>query len=183
MTRPHFNGNANNELETNADDGDDADGTDLPVRSLFEEGVGQGEEQPPAFFDNDPIQKTADDSTVPTTSSLEEAPRRSARLKQKPSSSEPKRKQKRTKEPAQHASAQLETQRDEWVINRIVDTSPDDEDKSDKPRTLFRVRWYGYDAKSDTWEPAAHLPRSTIVRFCKRKGIELPHDIDQSQIG
>ena len=46
--------------------------------------------------------------------------------------------------------------------------------------TLFRVRWYGYAASADTWEPIRHLPRSKVIGYFKRRKIPLPDNLDDA---
>ncbi len=59
----------------------------------------------------------------------------------------------------------------EWVFDRIVDY--------DKEGGLFRVRWEGYAAEIDTWEPPDHLPRNAVVRFLRRVKSNPPDGIFQ----
>lgn len=32
--------------------------------------------------------------------------------------------------------------------------------------TLYRTRWYGYEARDDRWETIHHLPRSKALNHC-----------------
>ena len=48
--------------------------------------------------------------------------------------------------------------------------------------TTYRVRWYGQDAKGDTFEPIRHIPRNKVISYYKRKKLSLPDDIDQAQM-
>ena len=48
----------------------------------------------------------------------------------------------------------------EYVMESIVDHG-----YADDGELLYRIRWYGYAADQDTWEPVRHIPRSHIVRF------------------
>lgn len=38
----------------------------------------------------------------------------------------------------------------------------------------FKVRWYDYYPKDDTWEPVENLPRSMVIRHLRSKKVELP---------
>ena len=49
--------------------------------------------------------------------------------------------------------------------------------------TLFRIRWYGYAASADTWEPIRHLPRSKVISYFKRRKIPLPDNLDNANDG
>ena len=62
------------------------------------------------------------------------------------------------------------------VIDRITDhqTTADGQ-------TEFKVRWAL--SQTSTWEPTAHLPYSHIMRYCRRRKIDLPADIDQARSG
>ena len=46
--------------------------------------------------------------------------------------------------------------------------------------TLFRIRWYGFGPTEDTWEPIAHIPRSKVVGYFKRKKLPLPDNLDDA---
>ena len=61
----------------------------------------------------------------------------------------------------------------EYVIQRIVDCGLDEEDN-----LLHRVRWYGFDAKDDTWEPLEHLPRSHVIRYYRGARYERPSEAE-----
>ena len=58
------------------------------------------------------------------------------------------------------APSPLET---EYFVNRILA-----EDVADDGTPLFRVRWTGYGADSDTWEPEEYLPPGMVSRFRNR---------------
>ena len=51
----------------------------------------------------------------------------------------------------------------EYVVDRIVG-----HDNTDKGMR-YRVRWYGYQAKDDTMEPEANVPKHFIHRYSKRQ--------------
>ncbi|MEM9094861.1 MAG: chromo domain-containing protein [Pseudomonadota bacterium] len=75
---------------------------------------------------------------------------------------------------------------DEYVIDRIVShgINEDNNHPSAKPgETVYRVRWYGYSASDDTYEPIRHLPRNKVVSYYKRKRLALPTDIGKAQLG
>ncbi|KAI7873432.1 hypothetical protein K492DRAFT_112542, partial [Lichtheimia hyalospora FSU 10163] len=51
-----------------------------------------------------------------------------------------------------------------YEVEAIVDH------KSHKDNFLYRVRWAGYDAEDDTWEPPEHFnDTSVITRYWKRR--------------
>ncbi|MGH0053543.1 MAG: DDE-type integrase/transposase/recombinase [Sphaerochaetaceae bacterium] len=73
-----------------------------------------------------------------------------------------------------------ETQKEnqEYVMGKIVNMG---EDANGQP--LFEIKWYGYPSEDNTWEPVSHIPRSHIVRYCKRKSLDLPENIRDAQVG
>ena len=52
----------------------------------------------------------------------------------------------------------------EFVIDKLVDFG----DSADGDR-LYRVRWLGYEAIDDTWEPEGNLPAQFIRRYWRDK--------------
>ena len=50
---------------------------------------------------------------------------------------------------------------EEYAIEKIVDHK----DKTQGRR--YRVRWYGYDAKDDTYEPATNIPTNFVTRYLR----------------
>ena len=75
---------------------------------------------------------------------------------------------------------------EEFVIDRII--SHEQNNDAEHPHaaideTLYRVRWYGYQAADDTWEPITHLPRSKVISYHKRKRLAIPDDIQRSMTG
>ncbi len=45
------------------------------------------------------------------------------------------------------------------VVNHYVDRNGE---------MKYRVRWYGFSASQDTWEPEHHLPREFVQRYWKK---------------
>ena len=66
----------------------------------------------------------------------------------------------------------------EYVIQSVVDSG-----RADDGELLFRVRWYGYAEDQDTWESVRNLPRSHIVRFCRKRNLPLPLHLNESLVG
>jgi Chromo (CHRromatin Organisation MOdifier) domain len=56
----------------------------------------------------------------------------------------------------------------EFVIDKIVGLR-----KADDGTWSYKVRWYGYTAADDTWEPAYHLPGNMVRRYHRRVGLSL----------
>jgi Integrase core domain/Chromo (CHRromatin Organisation MOdifier) domain/Integrase zinc binding domain len=56
----------------------------------------------------------------------------------------------------------------EFVVERIISHGETKEGVH-----IVRVRWQGYAADADTWEPAADIPMHFMVRYAKRKKIAL----------
>ena len=48
---------------------------------------------------------------------------------------------------------------------------------------LYRIRWYGYEAKDDTLEPINHLPRSKLLSYYRRRKLPLPTDLHRAMLG
>ena len=74
----------------------------------------------------------------------------------------------------------------QYVIDKIIDHGENDDENHEYAKvgqTLYRVRWYGYTAKDDTWEPVDHLPRSKVLSYCRRRRLEMPGNIDDSMTG
>ncbi|KAH8303206.1 hypothetical protein KR059_003526 [Drosophila kikkawai] len=51
----------------------------------------------------------------------------------------------------------------EWVVERIVDCVEDDDGSN-----LYRIRWKGFGAKDDTWEPESNLFCEGLIEKYKR---------------
>lgn len=75
---------------------------------------------------------------------------------------------------------------EEYVIDRIIShgVNTDEEHPSaEVGEVTYRVRWYGYGAADDTYEPIKHLPRNKVISFCKRKKLPLPDNINEAVAG
>lgn len=84
----------------------------------------------------------------------------------------------------QRAKARMEDV--EYVIDRVVTHGVNKDGKHPNPEvgeTVFRVLWYGYGSKDDTFEPIHHLPRSKILSYCNRRKLPIPIDIGRAMIG
>ena len=51
----------------------------------------------------------------------------------------------------------------EFVVDHLVDFCPQ--------RNRYRVRWEGYDPTDDSWEPAAHIPRTLVNDFRRSRDL------------
>ena len=74
----------------------------------------------------------------------------------------------------------------EYVIDKIVSNSINEDPEhptAEVGEMTFQVRWYGYDADEDTFEPVRHLPRNKIVSYCRRKKMALPPNINEAESG
>lgn len=47
----------------------------------------------------------------------------------------------------------------------------------------FEVKGFEIPSEENTWEPVSHLPRYRIVRYCRRKRISLPVNLENAQVG
>ena len=73
----------------------------------------------------------------------------------------------------------------DYVIDKVVDVGVARYSTLFTKRgdPVFRVRWYGYKAEDDTWEPVRHIPRSHLVRYCRRANKPLPRNIGEARRG
>ena len=55
----------------------------------------------------------------------------------------------------------------EYVIERIVSHR-----RGTDGVMYLRVRWFGYDKNSDTWEPVLQIPKELVRRYLKRKKLD-----------
>ena len=78
---------------------------------------------------------------------------------------------------------EMEDDTEEFVIDSIVAHKVN---KSRRHRfakhgeNLYQVRWYGFNANDDTWEPVKHLPRSKVLTYFRQKGLEAPRNINDA---
>jgi hypothetical protein len=63
---------------------------------------------------------------------------------------------------------------EEYVIDHLVSHRRDE-----KGAMNIRVRWFGHDSSSDTWEPLLHIPPEMLRRYVKRKNLA-PKDFARS---
>ena len=52
----------------------------------------------------------------------------------------------------------------EYVINDLLGA-----DYDDQGHPVYRVRWEGYSADDDTWEPESALPQELVIRYLRNK--------------
>ncbi|XP_030380763.1 M-phase phosphoprotein 8 isoform X2 [Scaptodrosophila lebanonensis] len=64
----------------------------------------------------------------------------------------------------------------EWAVERIVSCVEDDEHG-----ILYRIRWKGFGAKDDTWEPESNLSCHSLIEKFK-KGLELEVNVDAKHL-
>jgi hypothetical protein len=70
---------------------------------------------------------------------------------------------------ASHSGEEEEdlSEMEEYVIDHLVSH------RRDEQGTIqIRVRWFGYDYSSDTWDPVLHLPREMLQRYVKRRKLK-----------
>ena len=70
----------------------------------------------------------------------------------------------------------------ERIIDHGINEDPE-HPSAQVGETTYRVRWYGQDAKGDTFEPIRLIPRNKVISYYMRKKLALPNDIDQAQMG
>ena len=98
-------------------------------------------------------------------------------------SSEPPVQQKPTPNTANNTETQDEDDTEELVMDKIVSHRTN---KSKKHRhaevgdLLYRIRWYDFGPSDDTWEPIAHIPRSKVLSYHRKKKLPLPDNLDDS---
>lgn len=76
-----------------------------------------------------------------------------------------------------------EDETEEFVMEKVISHRTNKSKKhrhAEVGKLLYRIRWYDFGPSDDTWEPVAHIPRSKILSYHKRKGIPLPPDLDDS---
>lgn len=56
-----------------------------------------------------------------------------------------------------------------FVLERFVG-----HDRDQDGELWLLVRWWGYDASEDTWEPAHKFVRAKVIQYCQRVGTEPP---------
>ena len=74
----------------------------------------------------------------------------------------------------------------EFVIDRIISHGINEDSKHPTAKvgeTTYRVRWFGYEASDDTYEPIRHLPRNKVVSYYNKKKLTLPKTLGQAQLG
>ncbi len=74
----------------------------------------------------------------------------------------------------------------EFVMERIIShliNGDEEHPHAKKGERLYRIRWYGYTSKDDTYEPIQHLPRSKVISYYRRKKAKIPPDIDRTMVG
>ena len=87
------------------------------------------------------------------------------------------------KTPTPEVVEENEVPTEEFVIDDIISHMVNKSRRhqyANKGETLYRVRWYGFEADDDTWEPIKHLPRSKVLSYFRRKDLEIPEDIDKA---
>jgi hypothetical protein len=72
------------------------------------------------------------------------------------------------KEVPKNASFRAVEPDDEFVIDRFVSHARADDDSE----WLIRVRWAGFSAADDSWEPARELPAELVGRYERRKKLQ-----------
>ena len=66
----------------------------------------------------------------------------------------------------------------EFIIDRLVAHRI-----AEDGTTLYQIRWYGYSQNDDTIQPIGDIPRSKVVEYCRRRRLELPHDLENAIAG
>jgi hypothetical protein len=126
-----------------------------------------------------------DDSPVPTevapplpNSPVSEPPRAERRVRftlpkeSGPSSTRARRAETRRTEPpiALPPTGTLDWTTHEYVVDRVIDAV----DRFGDETLVYLVRWLGYDAEDDTWEPEQNLPEHFIRRYWRTQSRVAP---------
>ena len=65
---------------------------------------------------------------------------------------------------------------DEYVMDKL------EEHHTNEDGTMeFKIRWIGSNER--TWEPVSHLPYSAIARYCSKRNLPLPVNINDARNG
>lgn len=64
-----------------------------------------------------------------------------------------------------------------YTIHKLVENEPQLNWK-----IIYRVTWYAYKSKADSWEPTHQLPRTKILQYFKLNTLPLPPDIDLAEV-
>ena len=80
-------------------------------------------------------------------------------------------------EPSRDANPTGDSNED-YIVDKVIDHG-----YSDDGELRFQVRWYGYDASGDTWEPIEHLRRSQVMRYIRQAKLATRKEIDKARDG
>ena len=111
----------------------------------------------------------SDDDSPPGLAEDNTQPRRSARL-QEPRSA--------AREVSDTTTSAAPNDTAQFVVGKIV------RQRQEADGSLsYLVKWTGFPSEQNTWEPIGNLRRSMIVRYCQRKNLQCPTDIEQAMEG
>ena len=67
-------------------------------------------------------------------------------------------------------------------MDHRINTDPD-HPTAKVGETTYRVRWYGYSPKDDTYEPTRTLPHNKLLSYYKLKKLAVPAELDKAIMG